>query len=111
LSLFPNLQSTFHTYFKIDYLIGKPTYASLKLHFKGVVDWKTLAAFLLDDPNGTTCARIDKTHKGDVNECVDALIKEYMSYEEVSWEHVLDSLRKSSHRNLAKSIQEQLNIQ
>ena len=91
-----------------NYLLGKPTYADLTNHFSRVVKWKTLAAFLLDDPDGSTCAQIDSTHKGDVKECVDKLIKEYLNSGDVSWEHVLDSLRKSKHKNLANEIEDSL---
>ena len=76
-----------------------------------MVDWKTLGAYLLDDPDGSTSALIHDTYNGDVRKCRDALIKEYLKNGEVSWARVLTSLRNAHYKNLADKIEKIFLIQ
>ena len=75
-----------------------------------VDQWKVLAAFLLDDQDGSTTERIEKSNHFDVTACCAALIREYLKSGDVSWQHVLKSLRVANYKNLAIKIQKELDI-
>jgi len=72
--------------------------------------WKVLAAFLLDDQDGSATANIEKSNHFDVTDCCAAMIRKYLQSGDVSWQYVLESLRDANYRNLATKIQKELDI-
>ena len=77
-------------------------------HFEKVSDWKTLAAFLLNDDDGSKTEQIEKSNHYDVGDCKGAMIREYLKSGNVSWETVLACLRNAGYRNLAIDIKAKL---
>jgi len=94
----------------INLAFTEPNYKILAQDFEEVTDWKTLAVFLLDDDNGSKAEQIEKTYCRDVTECRLKMISEYLKSGDVSWEKVLDSLRKAKYENLASKIEERLGV-
>ena len=87
----------------------EPTYQTLLPYLYYVDNWKSLGAFLLPGkyiPQVTN--DIDRTHKGNVEECRGALLTEYLKVGEVSWDKVIDSLEKSRYSNVAKMIKKDI---
>jgi len=73
-------------------------------YFEAVVEWKKVAAFLLNDEDGSIIATIESTNRKDVNECRESMIREYLKKGKVSWQHVLKSLKNANYTNLATKI-------
>ena len=73
-----------------------------------VDNWKALGAHLLPEkyiPH--LLNEIERTHKGNVDDCRGALLSEYIKVGEVSWNKVIDSLEKSRYCNVAKMIKQE----
>ena len=72
-----------------------------------VDNWKALGAHLLPEkyiPH--LLNEIERTHKGNVDDCRGALLSEYIKVGEVSWNKVIDSLEKSRYCNVAEMIKQ-----
>ena len=50
---------------------------------------------------------IERTHKGNVDDCRGALLSENIEVGEVSWNKVIDSLEKSRYCNVAEMIKQE----
>jgi len=70
-----------------------------------------LATFLLDDKDGSAVDKINITKRGDVDECCVAMIHNYLKSGDVSWKHVLKSLRAADYKILASKIEKDLGIE
>jgi len=88
----------------------EPTYPYLVKYFEAVDDWKKVAAFLLNDEDGSKIATIESTNRKDVKDCRESMIREFLKIGEVSWHHVLKSLKDADFTNLATRIQTDLGI-
>lgn len=75
---------------------------------KPVDNWKSLAAFLLNDEDGSKAAQIEKCNRSDIAECRRQLIQDYLKSDNVSWEHFLKALRSAEHKILADKIEKSL---
>ena len=74
-----------------------------------VDDWKRLGAHLLPEkyiPH--LLNQIERTYKGNVDDCRGALLSEYVKAGNVSWDKVIDSLEKSRYSNVAKMIKQDI---
>jgi len=69
-----------------------------------------LARLLLKDEDGTETETIGKMHSYDVTECCHKIIQKYIQSSDVSWQHVLQSLRKANHNIMARSIAEDIGM-
>jgi len=78
------------------------------MHLSVVSDWKTLAAFLLNDVDGSKTRQIERSNHYDVGDCKEAMIREYLKSGNVSWEVVLECLRNAGYRNPANDIEAKL---
>ena len=85
----------------------KPTYVDLLPYMEHVDDWYKLGTHLLPKkyiPH--LLNQIDRTHKGNVDDCRGALLLEYIKAGNVSWDKVIDSLEKSRYSNVAEMIKQ-----
>ena len=88
----------------------EPTYLTLIHYFDKVTDWKKLGIYLLDDNDGTLIHKIEKSNHYDQEDCLCAMIREYLKSGNVSWETVLSSLRSANYINLATTIENDVRI-
>ena len=89
----------------------QPTYRNLLPYIEHVNDWKLLGTYLLpDEYTPRVINDINKTHKGDVDECRQALLSEYIKVGEVSWSKIINSLEKSHYSNVAKMIKKDIHL-
>jgi len=72
--------------------------------------WTKLAAFLLDDKDGSKTANIKEKNNHDVDDCCAEMICEYLQSGDVSWQHVLKILREADYSNLASDMEKDLDI-
>ena len=87
----------------------KPTYKNLLPYMEHVDDWNALGTHLLPEkyiPH--LLNEIERTHKGNVNDCRRALLSKFINVGEVSWDKVINSLEKSHYSNVAKMIKEDI---
>ena len=80
------------------------TYPGLLEHLKDVSNWDTLGAHLLPADDVGALEIILKSNKGDVDECKKALFRKYMEVGDRSWTTVVNALKKSGYKNIAKGI-------
>ena len=73
-----------------------------------VAEWKLVAAHLLNDHDGSTIKKIEKTYHGDVTDCQAEMIRLFLKSEDVSWMSVLTALKKAGYINLAEEIEKDL---
>ena len=86
----------------------EPIYTELIELFKGVVSWQTLAAHLLSDKDGSKVKIIEENNHGNVQKCRAEMLQEYFKSGTVSWEVVLEALRKAGEKNTADKIKQKL---
>ena len=80
-------------------------------YIEHVDDWRLLGTYLLPEKYTPRVINdIDRSHKGDVNECRQALLSEYINVGELSWNKVIDSLENSHYSNVAKMIKKDLHL-
>ena len=87
----------------------KPTYQDLLPYMEYVDDWKSLGVYLL--PNKYIphlLNEIERTHRGNVEDCRGALLSEYIKVGEVSWDKIISSLEKSHYTNVADMIKQNI---
>ena len=65
------------------------------------MEWKLVAAHLLNDQDGSKTKEIEKTYHGDVADCRAEMIRLFLKGGDVSWQSVLTALRKAGYKNLA----------
>lgn len=87
---------------------AEPTYPVLLKWFDKVSKWRTVAAFLLDDNDGSITEEIEKSCNRDVEDCRDRMIKRYLKSGDISWEKVLSSLRNAGYTNVANDLKNYL---
>jgi len=75
-----------------------------------VASWTTLAAFLLDDKDGSKTAKIKESNHNEVDDCCAEMIRAYLQSGIVSWKHVLKSMRDADYSNLASDMEKELHI-
>ena len=68
------------------------------------MSWKTVAAHLLSDTDGSKVETIEKDNSYKVADCRAAMIREYMKSGEVSWKKVIEALIKAGEKNIADKI-------
>lgn len=73
-------------------------------YLEKVADWKTLAAYLLQDDDGSKSEAIERENQFMVAECRAAMIREYLQSCNVSWESLLRALKRADYVNLAEEI-------
>ena len=73
-------------------------------YFANVVDWKLLAAHLLDDKFGSKSAQIEKSCHFIEEDCLKETIIWYLRDGDVSWKKVIRSLNNANCRNIAAEI-------
>jgi len=88
----------------------EPTNINLTKLLGVVADWKRVALYLLNDVDGTKTLEIERSNYYDVSCCRAAMIREYLMSNDVSWQSVLEALRKAGYRNLAADIEKQVDI-
>ena len=84
---------------------------NLQPYMERVVNWKALGEHLLPQtyiPH--LLEEIDRTHRGNVDDCRRALLSEYIKVGNVSWDKVIDSLEKSRYSNVAKMIKQDFKL-
>ena len=86
----------------------QPTYTKLLPYIEHVDNWKLFGTHLLPEKYTRVINDIDRTCKGDVDDCRRALLTEYFKNGEVSWNKVISSLEKSHYSNVAKNIQKDI---
>ena len=86
------------------------TFPILIKYFVHAPDWKKVAAFLLNDKDGSKCESIARSKANDVSECSAEVARELMKSGDVTWQHVLKSLRDAEYMNLADQIVEDLGL-
>ena len=86
------------------------TFPILIKYFERAPDWKKVAAFLLNDKDGSKCESIARSKANDVSECSAEVARELMKSGDVTWQHVLKSLRDAEYMNLADQIVEDLGL-
>ena len=89
-------------------IITEPTYPDLMKLLGKVAEWNILAAFLLDDSDGSKTKSIAMSNQYDVASCRADMIREYLKSGNVSWQKVLEALRDAGYTNLANDIEESL---
>ena len=65
------------------------------------MEWKLVAAHLLNDQDGSKTKEIEKTYHGDVADCRSEMIRLFIKGGDVSWQSMLTALRKAGYKNLA----------
>ena len=81
----------------------KPTYKNLLPYMECVDNWKTLGTHLLPEKDiPHLLNEIERTRKGNVDDCRRHLLSEFMKRGEVSWDKVIDSLEKSRYSMLLR---------
>ena len=71
------------------------------------MSWKTLAAHLLSDTDGSKVETIEKNNCT-IQDCRAEMLREYFKSGTVSWEVVIQSLIKAGENNTADKIQQML---
>ena len=66
-----------------------------------MVEWKLVAAHLLNDQDGSKTKEIEKTYHGDVADCRAEMIRLFLKGGDISWQSVQTALRKAGYKNLA----------
>jgi len=99
---------SFHIFDCPSNMLAEPNNQTLTTYFERVADWQTLAAFLLNDDDGSKTHQIERSNHYDVGDCRAAMIREYLRYGNVSWEVVLECLRNAGYKNLATDIEKEL---
>ena len=87
----------------------EPTYKNLLPYMERVVNWKTLGTHLLPEkyiPH--FLEQIERTRNGNVEDCRRDLLSKFMEVGEVSWDKIIDSLKKSHYSNVAKIIKQDI---
>ena len=87
----------------------KPTYQKLLPYMEHIDNWKVLGTHLLPEkylPH--LINEIDRTHRGNVEDCRGALLSEYIKVGEVSWDKIISSLEKSHYTNVADMIKQDI---
>ena len=79
-------------------------------YLEKVVEWKLLAAYLLNDEDGSKTKQIEKTFHGDVADCRIEMIRLFFRSGDVTWQSVLTALRKAGYKNLANEIEKDYNL-
>ena len=69
------------------------------------MSWRTLAAHLLNDQDGSKVEIIAKNNHNKVQDCCAEMLREYFKSGNVSWETVLEALIKAGEINTAKKIE------
>ena len=67
-----------------------------------IADWKRVAAYLLDDENGSIAEMIERKNHCDIEACRLEMIQHYLEHGDVSWKRVVSSLRKAGYTNIAR---------
>ena len=81
------------------------TYQTSLPYIEHIDNWKSLGTHQLPEEYIPRVINdIEKTHKGNVEECRWALLTKYLKSGEVSWNKVINSLEKSHYSNVAKMI-------
>ena len=70
----------------------------------GVVSWKTVAAHLLSDKDGSKVETIEINNSNKVADCRATMIREYMKSGDVSWKKVIEALTKAGEKSIADKI-------
>lgn len=81
-----------------------PNYKKLLKYFGKVHYWKELAAFLLDDEDGSMTSEIEISGRYDVKDCLDRVIKKYLQLGDISWDKVISCLNQTGYKNIATQI-------
>ena len=87
----------------------EPTYLNLLPYMERVDNWKALGTHLLPVkyiPH--LLDEIERTRKGNVDDCRRDLLSEFIKVGEVSWDKVIDSLEKSRYSNVAKIVKQDI---
>ena len=71
----------------------------------GIVEWKSVAAILLSDKDGSKTEIIARDNHYKIKECCSDMIRKYLQSGEVSWNKVLEALSKAGEKAIAKKIQ------
>ena len=87
----------------------EPTFFNLMKCVEKVVDWKRLAIHLLNDNCGSKTLQIECNYC-DVRGCRTAMIREYLSSGNVSWQYMLKALRSAGYNDLATNVEKSLAI-
>ena len=86
------------------FFITEPTYTELLEQLEGVVSWKTVAAHLLSDKDGSKVETIEINNSYKVADCRATMIREYMKSGNVSWKKVIEALTKAGENAIADKI-------
>ena len=86
-------------------LLTEPTYTELIEQLEGVVSWKKVAAYLLSDKDGSKVEIIARNNHHKIEDCRIDMIREYLKSGDISWEKVLEALRKAGEEATANKIQ------
>ena len=79
-------------------------------HLKDVVNWDTFGVHLLPADNSVAVQIINKTCKGDVEQCKLALFQKYMEVGDRSWTTVISALKKSGYKNIAITVSQTIGL-
>ena len=86
-------------------LLTEPTYTELIEQLEGVVSWKKVAAYLLSDKDGSKVEIIARNNRHMIEDCRIDMIREYLKSGDISWEKVLEALKKAGEEATANKIQ------
>ena len=92
------------------FILAEPTYTELIEQLDGVVSWKKVAAFLLSDEDGSKVETIARNNHHIIEDCRISMIRQYCVSGDVSWEKVLEALRKAGEKATADKIQQALTL-
>lgn len=89
--------------------VDKPTFQDLLPYIEHVDNWKVLGTYLLPEKYIPRVINdIERSYKGNADDCRGALLSEYIKVGDVSWNKVIDSLEKSRYSNVAKMIKKDI---
>ena len=66
--------------------------------------------YLLPAGDIVAVENIDKTYKGDVEQCKLALFRKYMEVGDRSWTTVISALKKSGYKNIAITVSQTIGL-
>ena len=79
-------------------------------YLQGLADWKTLGAYILPKDSVAQLDSIDRTYKGNVQQCKQELFTEYLKSGDRSWSTIIAALIKMREINLVDEIKEKLGL-
>ena len=96
-------------YYVIIVCSDQPTYPDILPYIEHVDNWKLLGTHLLPKKYIPRIINdIDRTYKGNVEDCRAALLTEYIKVGEVSWNKIIDSLERSRYSNVSEMIKKDI---